>query len=91
MRHYTKETYQQTKNTINKKALAIYSVASMLLEYIEYYNALIPYKSWNKNKKQIYYLTEEEYKTAQQMALNKFHKDSTEVFGKLKLRSKITD
>lgn len=91
MRHYTRETYQKNKQAANQKALAIYSVASMLLEYLEYFNALIPFKSWNKDRKQIYYLSEDEYKTAQDIALRKFISDSKEVFGKLKLRNKITD
>lgn len=93
MRHYTQSTYQQQKNKqeINKKALAIYSVASMLLEYLEYFNALMPFKSWAKDKKAIYYLNEDEYNTAQQIALKKFKSDATEVFGKLKMREKIVD
>lgn len=90
-KHFTNSTYQQPKNNIQmqvmQKALAIANVANMLLEYLEYYDTVIPYEYW-KNKKDIYHLTKQEYNVAVQTAIKKdasIHKD---VFKTLKIRTK---
>lgn len=90
MRHYNKSTYHEPKDAkkqIAMKTLNIAQVANGLLEYIESFDTIVPYEYW-KNKKDILYLTKQEYELAQSIALKKAKEDTEEVFQKLCLREK---
>lgn len=90
-KHFTNNTYQQPKNGVQnqvlQKAMAIAYVANSLLEYMEYYDAIIPYEYW-KNKKDICYLTKQEYNIAVQTAIKKDMSVHKDVFKTLKIRNK---
>lgn len=82
MRHYNTPS-PSTKKNLGNRVLLIAQVADMILNTLEYFDTLVPYEKCKK--KDIFYLTKEEYQLAQLMAMKKFGEDATAVFKKFNI------
>jgi len=74
--------YKNKPKELTKKE-KILSVAETILPWLMYYDYLLPFKYWNKKKDVIHFVSSDDYKNAQQIAIIKYKDLHEKVFKKL--------